>query len=83
MSWQTHIYGTPRPEVVAWCNHHDVALHAFGWRKEYETAGLVRDGLYLLRPDTYVALADASGAADVLEGYFAERQIRPANPPLA
>jgi len=82
MSWQVHLYGTPRPEVVAWCNDHDVALHAFGWRKEYETAGFVRDGLYLLRPDTYVALADASGAADVLERYFAEQQIRPAMPPL-
>jgi 2-polyprenyl-6-methoxyphenol hydroxylase-like FAD-dependent oxidoreductase len=83
LSWQVHIYGTPRPEVVAWCTSHHVPLHAFGWRKEYATAGFVRDGLYLLRPDTYVGLADASGAADVLERYFAERQIRLAVPPLA
>ena len=30
----------------------------FAWRSEHETAGLARDALYLLRPDTYVALAD-------------------------
>jgi 2-polyprenyl-6-methoxyphenol hydroxylase-like FAD-dependent oxidoreductase len=83
MTWQVHIYGTPRREVVAWCNNHNVPLHTFGWRKEYETAGFVPDALYLLRPDTYLALADASGAADVLDRYFAERQIRPATSPLA
>lgn len=83
VTWQVHIYGTPRPEVVAWCNNHNVPLHALGWRREYETAGFVRNALYLLRPDTYVALAHGSGAADVLDRYFAERQIRPASPPLA
>jgi hypothetical protein len=34
-----------------------------------------RDAVYLLRPDTCVALAHASGDADVLERTFAERQI--------
>ena len=38
-------------------------LHSFGWRSEYETAGLARDALYLLRPDTYVALAEDLGRA--------------------
>jgi hypothetical protein len=52
--------------------------HTFEWRSEYEIAGLARDALYLLRPDTYVALADGSGAADALERYFADRGIQPA-----
>jgi 2-polyprenyl-6-methoxyphenol hydroxylase-like FAD-dependent oxidoreductase len=82
MTWQVHIYGTAHPEVVAWCNNHNVPLYTFGWRQEHETAGFVRDALYLLRPDTYIALADASGAADVLDRYFAERQIRPATASL-
>jgi hypothetical protein len=34
------------------------------WRSEHEAVGLARDALYLLRPDTYVALADASGEPD-------------------
>jgi hypothetical protein len=30
----------------------------------------------LLRPDTYVALAEPSGTADALERYFRDREIR-------
>jgi hypothetical protein len=41
-------------------------LHVFDWRSEYEAAGLARDAVYLLRPDTYVALADTSGAPNTL-----------------
>jgi len=49
----------------------------------YEAAGLARDALYLLRPDTYVALADGAGAADVLERYFKDQGIKlpPRNAP--
>ena len=36
-------------------------------------AGLARDAIYLLRPDTYVALADASGAPDALDRDHAAR----------
>jgi 2-polyprenyl-6-methoxyphenol hydroxylase-like FAD-dependent oxidoreductase len=81
MDWQVHVYGTPSAELAAWCAAHHVPLHVFAWRSEYEAAGLARDGLYLLRPDTYVALADGSGAADALTRYFNDLGIRPA--PLA
>jgi 2-polyprenyl-6-methoxyphenol hydroxylase-like FAD-dependent oxidoreductase len=78
IDWQVHVYGTAGAELTAWCATHDVPLHIFGWRSEYETAGLARDALYLLRPDSYVALADGSGAADVLARYFEDHGIRPA-----
>jgi hypothetical protein len=42
----------------------------------HEAAGLARDATYLLRPDTYVALADASGAPEALERYFSDQEIR-------
>jgi hypothetical protein len=32
--------------------------------------------VYLLRPDTYIALADGSGAVDVLQRYFDRHKIR-------
>ncbi len=35
--------------------------------------------VYLLRPDTYVALAASGGTADVLARYFADHRIRPAS----
>jgi 2-polyprenyl-6-methoxyphenol hydroxylase-like FAD-dependent oxidoreductase len=81
MDWQVHVYGTANTELTAWCATHDVPLHIFGWRSEYEMAGLARDALYLLRPDSYVALADGSGAADVLARYFEDHGIRPAARP--
>jgi hypothetical protein len=53
-----------------------VPLHVFDWRPKHETAGLARDALYLMRPDTYVAVADASGVPDILDRYCAERGLQ-------
>jgi hypothetical protein len=37
---------------------------------------VARDAAYLLRPDTYVALAEPSGAPEALERFRAERGLR-------
>jgi hypothetical protein len=74
-SWQTHVYGDARTELSAWCAAHEVPLTVFPWRVEHEAAGLARDAAYLLRPDTYVALADPSGSSDALDRYCAERGL--------
>jgi hypothetical protein len=76
MRWQVHVYGTARPELAAWCAKHDVPLHVFAWRLEHGRADLARDALYLLRPDTYVALADPSGAPEVIESYCTQRGLQ-------
>jgi 2-polyprenyl-6-methoxyphenol hydroxylase-like FAD-dependent oxidoreductase len=77
MDWQVHVYGEASSELTAWCGQHRLPLHVFAWRPEHGNAGLARNALYLLRPDTYVALAEASGSADALNRYFAETAIRP------
>jgi hypothetical protein len=76
ITWQVHVYGSASAELVTWCASHDVSLHVFDWRSEHDAAGLARDAAYLLRPDTYVALADASGAPATLDRYCADRGIR-------
>ena len=76
ITWRVHVYGSASAELATWCASHDVALHVFDWRSEHDAAGLARDAAYLLRPDTYVALADASGAPATLDRYCADRGIR-------
>lgn len=77
LSWQVHVYGLASDPLVAWCLDHGVALHIFQWKAAYEAAGLARNGFYLLRPDTYVALAEQSSDPKVLDRYFSERGIKP------
>jgi 2-polyprenyl-6-methoxyphenol hydroxylase-like FAD-dependent oxidoreductase len=82
IGWQVHVYGEAEPELAAWCTAHGLGLHVFAWQPEHEAAGFVRDALYLLRPDTYIALVDTTAAPDTLSSYFAAQQITPASAPL-
>ena len=79
IGWQVHVYGEARAEIAAWCRRHDVPLHVFAFTAAHAKAGLTRDALYLIRPDTYIALAGARPSAEELECYFAERRIKPAS----
>jgi hypothetical protein len=74
--WQVHVYGTASGALASWCRDHDVPLTVVPWHAKHEAAGLTRDALYLLRPDTYVALAHASGAPSHIESYFTDRGIK-------
>jgi hypothetical protein len=74
MTWQLHVYGAATAELARWCADRGVPLHVFDWKPAHEAAGLARDALYLLRPDTYVALAEAAGPA-ALDRYCAERGL--------
>jgi hypothetical protein len=80
MSWQVHVYGTPGEELTAWCAQHELPLHAFNWRSEYENAGFAQNAIYLLRPDTYVAFADTSGRPIGLTEFCADKQIQLCTP---
>lgn len=78
IGWQVHVYGAAKPALATWCEQQRIPLHVFPWHGEHGAAGFARDAFYLLRPDTYVALADASGAVDALDRYFKDKGIRPA-----
>jgi len=80
MDWQVHVYGSASAELAAWCTAQNVPLRLFDWRSEYEVAGLARDALYLLRPDSYVALADSTGGQNALDRYFRDHRIQLAPP---
>lgn len=73
--WQVHVYGEAKADVSQWCAKHGIPLHVFAWEQACEKAGVARNAIYLLRPDTYVALADPEGEASTLSRYFAEQGI--------
>ena len=76
IAWQVHVYGTANQQLVDWCTAQGIPLTVFRWSPAHEEAGLARDAVYLLRPDTYVGLADPSGSAEAIERYLSAREIR-------
>ena len=83
MGWQVHVYGSAPERLRATCVQLGLPLEVFPWGAAHAAAGLERDALYLLRPDTYVALADRSAEPATLTRYFSERALRPQAPALA
>jgi 2-polyprenyl-6-methoxyphenol hydroxylase-like FAD-dependent oxidoreductase len=76
ITWQVHVYGAARDSLVHWCAARAIPLRVFEWATSHGEAGLARDAAYLLRPDTYVALAEPSGSAEALDLYLSTRNIR-------
>jgi 2-polyprenyl-6-methoxyphenol hydroxylase-like FAD-dependent oxidoreductase len=76
--WQVHVYGEPPAGLEGQCEALGLPLHVFAWSERFEDCGLVRNAFYLLRPDTYVALAGAEGDPAQLARYFSNRDITPA-----
>lgn len=69
LDWQAHVYGVASPALVSACAARALPLHVFAWQHAMGRAGFARNALYLVRPDGYVALADASGGVAALESY--------------
>lgn len=59
LTWQVHVYGIASEALRERCRQLGLELCVFPWRPEMKRAGLGRDALYLVRPDGYVAFADA------------------------
>ena len=75
IAWHVHVYGSASAELAGWCADRGVGLSVFDWRQEQEAAGLAKGAAYLIRPDTYVALADPTGSPTTLERYSAEHGV--------
>lgn len=50
-----------------------LTLHVFPWHPQMKRIGLQRNAAYLLRPDSYVALADSGGSASAIAAYLDSR----------
>ena len=79
--WQIHVYGTAAAALRQAAHSLRLPLHELPWTERAEAAGLARDALYLVRPDGYVALADAGQDVEALRAYMSKLQIGPGAPP--
>jgi 2-polyprenyl-6-methoxyphenol hydroxylase-like FAD-dependent oxidoreductase len=73
LEWQVHVYGEPPPGLADACTELSLPLHAFTWQSGMARVGLGPAALYLVRPDGYVALADAEANSERLRQYFEKR----------
>jgi 2-polyprenyl-6-methoxyphenol hydroxylase-like FAD-dependent oxidoreductase len=70
LSWQVHVYGAVSPNFADFCAKRGLSLHIFAWSEAVARIGLWRNALYLIRPDGYVALAEANATPSSLGGYL-------------
>ncbi|KAL4862930.1 hypothetical protein BDV12DRAFT_206873 [Aspergillus spectabilis] len=72
ITWQVHIYGEHKEEMTKWCQTRNIPLHTFPWNGQYKAVGLQAGAAYLIRPDTYIAVAEPSGHPRRFDQYFEE-----------
>jgi 2-polyprenyl-6-methoxyphenol hydroxylase-like FAD-dependent oxidoreductase len=75
-NWQVHVYGEASADLRAACDSRKLPLHVFAWRPAMRRAPLWRNAAYLIRPDGYIGLADATGSAAAMTGYLEKHGIR-------
>ncbi len=76
MDWQVHIYGEAEDALKRWCDDRRVPLHVYRWTDAMGEAGLKKDALYLIRPDTYVALAQREQDPAAIDGFLQRVRVR-------
>ncbi len=77
IAWQIHIYGEADPKLSAWCASRNLAIQVYPWQASFDAAGLQRNALYLIRPDTYVALAKNTQNSAAVERFFEHVGVTP------
>ena len=80
IDWQVHVYGEASADMRAACTQRKLPLHVFAWRPAMRRAGLRRDAVHLVRPDGYIALADATGTGKALTAYLDLHKLKPRTP---
>jgi 2-polyprenyl-6-methoxyphenol hydroxylase-like FAD-dependent oxidoreductase len=71
LNWQVHIYSTwICPDIGRLSKQRGLAFHVFPWQPGFAHSGVVENAVYLIRPDGYIAFADAGAKARTLAAYL-------------
>jgi 2-polyprenyl-6-methoxyphenol hydroxylase-like FAD-dependent oxidoreductase len=76
MDWQVHVYGRAERELETVCAELRLPLLVFPWRPAMGRAGFICNGIYLVRPDGQVAMAESDARPQALAQYFGTRGLR-------
>jgi 2-polyprenyl-6-methoxyphenol hydroxylase-like FAD-dependent oxidoreductase len=74
--WRIHVYGRAKPALQALVAELDLGLDVFGHTPEAAQAGFMKDALYLVRPDGYVAFAEPNQKPEALERFLQRNGLR-------
>jgi 2-polyprenyl-6-methoxyphenol hydroxylase-like FAD-dependent oxidoreductase len=77
LRWRVHVYGDVPEGIQAACAALNLPLDQFAWEPGMRDAGLLPGGVYILRPDGYVGLAETRCTLLRLSAYFRERSLAP------
>jgi hypothetical protein len=83
LDWQAHVYGEVDEDLQAACRALHLSLHVFPCNEGTRDAGLMRDALYLVRPDGYIALASFEQRVSRLRTFVEQFRLRFQNLPSA
>lgn len=73
LDWQVHVYGKATKDLEGLCQSLELPIHSVPWSTVAKHAGFKRDAVYLVRPDSYVALAAVREQASEKVKAFIER----------
>jgi hypothetical protein len=76
MDWQVHVYGEAQDALKRWCGARGVPMHTYPWSDAIGEAGLKKDAVYLIRPDTYVAFASMAQDPVAMDAFLEKVRIR-------
>ncbi|HEY1448431.1 MAG TPA: hypothetical protein VGF33_07820, partial [Caulobacteraceae bacterium] len=75
LAWQGQVFGELEPGLADACAEAGLALDRFLWTPAAADAGYERGAFHLVRPDGYVSLIAAKGAAGALSNYKARHEL--------
>jgi 2-polyprenyl-6-methoxyphenol hydroxylase-like FAD-dependent oxidoreductase len=70
LDWQVHVYGTAPNLLLDFATGVNLPVHQWQWTTATGRAGLVRDALYLVRPDGHIGFVRSEPDVDALPVYL-------------
>ncbi|WP_133579681.1 FAD-dependent monooxygenase [Aureibacillus halotolerans] len=75
IDWQIHVYGNCTPALTEKAATLNIPIHTMPWTDKARQAGLRKDALYLVRPDSHIALASKTQDVQKLQHYVTTHRL--------